>query len=84
MLRKMCLEHKQLPPSYAISDELGWIGEHPCGVGGNADVWRGAYRGSRVAIKVLRVNLRDLANLEKVRLPAFRSIKACRVLTTAG
>ena len=67
MLRKMCLEHKRLPPSYTITDELKWIGDYPYGGGGNADVWRGVYRGSRVAIKVLRVNSRNLARLEKVR-----------------
>ena len=66
ILRKMCLEHGRLPPSYTITDELKWIGEHPCGRGGNADVWRGTYRGSGVAIKVLRVNSRDVASLEKV------------------
>jgi len=67
VLRKMCLEHGQLPSSYAITDELMWIGEHPCGKGGSADVWRGVYQGSEVAIKVLRLNSRDLASLEKVR-----------------
>ena len=67
MLRKMCLEHKQLPPSYAITDELKWIGDYPYGGGGNADVWRGVYRGSRVAIKVLRVNSRNLTRSEKVQ-----------------
>lgn len=68
MLRKMCREHRCLPPSYAITDDVRWIGEIPCGGGGNADVWRGVYRGSRVAIKVLRVNLRvDLVSLERVR-----------------
>ena len=68
MLGKMCREHSRLPPSYAITDELNRIGEYPYGGGGNADVWRGAYRGSRVAIKALRVNSRvDLTNLERVR-----------------
>ena len=67
MLRKMCLKHKRLPPSYAITDELRWIGGCPYGGGGNADVWRGAYRGSKVAIKALRVNSKNLARLEKVR-----------------
>ena len=79
MLRKMCLEHKRLPPSYAITDELGCIGGYPYGGGGNADVWRGVYRGSRVAIKVLRVNSRNLASLEKVRLflPVQQKCGAC-------
>ena len=66
MLRKMCLKHKRLPPSYAITDELRRIGEYAYGRGGNADVWRGVYRGSGVAIKVLRVDSRNLASLEKV------------------
>ena len=66
MLRKMCLERKRLPPSYTITDELKWIGRYPCGRGTSADVWRGAYRGSKVAIKVLRVNSRDLTGLQKV------------------
>ena len=43
--------------------------QYPYGGGGNADVWRGVYRGSGVAIKVLRVNSRNLARLEKVRWP---------------
>ena len=67
MLRKMCLEHKRLPPSYAITDELRWIGNCAYGGGASADVWRGVYRGSRVAIKVLRVNSKNLTMLEKVR-----------------
>ena len=67
VLKKMCREHKRLPPSYSITNELRWIGGYPYGGGGNADVWRGAYRGSRVAIKVLRVNSRvDLVGLERV------------------
>ena len=67
MFRKMRLEHKRLPPSYTITDGLRWIGEYPWGGGGNADVWRGVYRSSKVAIKVLRANSRDLAGLQKVR-----------------
>ena len=68
VLRKMCGEHKRLPLLYTVTDELRWIGEHPSGRGGTADVWRGVYQGSKVAIKVLRVNSRaDLANLERVR-----------------
>jgi len=67
MLRKMCLEHGRLPPSYVITDELRQIGEHPCGKGGYADVWRGVYRGSWVAVKALRLNSKDFASLEKVR-----------------
>ena len=64
----MCREHKRLPPSYTITDELSRFGEYPYGGGGNADVWRGVYRGSKVAIKTLRVNSRvDLAGLERVR-----------------
>ena len=66
MLKKMCLEHKRLPLSYAITDELRRIGGYAYGRGGNADVWRGVYQGSRVAIKVLRVDSRNLASLEKV------------------
>jgi len=54
MLRKMCREHKLLPSSYAITDEVKRIGESPSGGGGSADVWRGVYRGSKVAVKVLR------------------------------
>ena len=68
ILRKMCLKYKCLPPSCVVPDGLRRIGGYPCGVGGNADVWRGVYRGYRVAIKVLRVNLKDLVSLEKVRL----------------
>ena len=67
VLRKMCRIHKQLPLLYAITDELRQIGEYPRGRGGNADVWCGIYQGSRVAIKVLRVDSRvDLVSLEKV------------------
>ena len=67
MLRKMCLEHKRLPPSYTITDELRWIGDYAYGAGGNADVWRGGYQDTKVAIKVLRVNSKNLSRLEKVR-----------------
>jgi len=68
VLRKMCREHRRLPSSYTTTDELEWIKGLPCGGGGNADVWRGVYRGSTVAIKVLRVNSRvDLVSLERVR-----------------
>jgi len=68
VLRKMCREHRQLPSSYTTTDELRWIEGLPCGGGGNADVWRGVYRESTVAIKVLRVNSRvDFAGLERVR-----------------
>ena len=68
VLRKMCREHKLLPPSYMVTDELNRTGEYPYGGGGSADVWDGVYRDSRVAIKVLRVNSKvDLVSLEKVR-----------------
>lgn len=70
VLRKMCREYKSLPSSYAITNELKRIGDLPSGSGGNADVWSGLYRGSKVAIKVLRVYSKvDLASMEKVRLP---------------
>ena len=69
VLRKMCREHKSLPSSYAITNELKRTGELPLGSGGNADVWCGLYRGSKVAIKVLRVHSRvDLVSMERVRL----------------
>jgi serine/threonine protein kinase len=68
ILRKMCREYKRLPPLCAITDELRWVGARPSGRGRTADVWRGMYQGSEVAIKVLRVNSElDLANLERVR-----------------
>ena len=86
MLRKMCLEHRRLPPSYAITDELKWIGDYPYGGGGSADVWRGVYQGSGVAIKVLRVNSGNFARLEKVG--PFVSVligkNTLRVLMRAG
>jgi hypothetical protein len=64
----MCREYKQLPPLCTITDELRWVGGRPFGGGGTADVWRGVYQGSEVAIKVLRVSSgEDLASLEKVR-----------------
>ena len=67
-LRKMCSERRLLPSSYAVTDELQKIGVIPYGRGGTADVWRGVYRGSRVAVKVLRVHSRvDLAQVEMVR-----------------
>jgi len=85
MLRKMCLAHGQLPPSYAITDELRWIGEHACGGGGSADVLHGVFRGPRAAIKILRVNSRDLASLEKVDPSSlFCSAKPWYVLMRAG
>jgi len=70
ILRKMCREHKRLPSSYVITDNLNRIGEYPYGGGGSADVWRGVYRDAMVAIKVVRINLKiDLVSLEKVRAP---------------
>ena len=63
----MCYHHVRLPRSYVIADKLGWTGEHPIEGGGYADVWRGLYQGSQVAIKVLRVNQgADPTDLEKV------------------
>jgi len=72
MLRKMCRKYKLLPSSYAITDEVKRIGGSPSGRGGNADVWCGMYRGSKVAVKVLRVpgSGADLANMEMVCPPA--------------
>jgi len=68
VLRKMCREHRRLPSSYTTADDLRRIEGLPCEEGGNADVWRGVYQGSTVAIKVLRANSRvDLVNLERVR-----------------
>jgi len=88
VLRKMCREHKSLPSSYAITNELERIGELPFGSGGNADVWSGLYRGSKVAIKVLRVySMVDLASVEKVRpsAPFLSYIRKFRqVLTREG
>lgn len=80
VLRKMCLGHRRLPHSYGINDELKWIGPYPYGGGGNADVWRGIYQGSKVAIKALRINSRvNFVDLERVR-PLFRStLQQCGV-----
>jgi len=88
MLRKMCREHRLLPSSYAITDELWRVGEIPYGRGGYADVWRGVYRGFEVAIKVLRVHSRiDLASVERVRPPTcfpFYGAGTPHILTRAG
>ena len=67
MLRKMCHEHGLLPSSHIITDELKWIGKFPAGRGAFAEIWRGVYEGSQVAVKALRVDLGiDLVTLEKV------------------
>jgi len=85
VLKKMCLEHGRLPRSYTTADEVRWIGEHPCGRGGNADVWCGAYRGCKVAIKVLRVSSRDFSSLERVRsLVSVLFDNNAHVLMTVG
>jgi len=69
MLREMCREHRLLPSSYAITNELKRIRELPSGRGGNADVWCGVYQGSKATIKVLRVYTRvGLTSVERVRL----------------
>jgi len=67
-----------------IKSGLRRIGERPCGKGATADVWRGVYKGSKVAIKALRVNSTD-PDLEKVRppVPSFLE-KTRRVLMRAG
>ena len=80
MLGRMCREHAVLPSSYTINGELERIGEFPCGRGGNADVYCGMYRGSKVAIKVLRVlSKRDLFSVEKVQfLLAFGCFAAAQ------
>ena len=76
MLWKMCRRHKILPSSYAITNELNRVGKLPFRGGGSADVWCGLYRGSKVAIKVLRVYSKvDFVTVERVRLlPLFRLI----------
>ena len=84
VLRKMCREHRLLPSSYAIVDELRTIGEIPYGRGGNADVWDGVYQNSRVAIKVLRVYSRvGLASVEAVRPLLVFCSEIWHVLTRA-
>ena len=50
-----------------MTGELEWGEENLIGRGGKADVWRGVYEGSQVAVKVLRVDLgMELVTLEKV------------------
>ena len=67
MLRKMCAKHRLLPTPYAITEELKKVEDLPRRGGGSADVWYGVYQGSRVAIKVLRVNSSvDLRTVEMV------------------
>ena len=73
MLGRMCHEYAALPSSYAITGELERIEEFPCGRGGNADVYRGVYQGSKVTIKELRVlPRRDLVSVEKVQPSALQ------------
>ena len=85
VLRKMCHEHRLLPSSYAIVDELQVVGEIPCGRGGNANVWCGLYRGSKVAVKALRVHSgMDLASVEMVRPLLIFCSEILRVLTKSG
>ena len=67
VLEKMCDKYDRLPPSYKMTGELEWGEENLIGRGGKADVWRGVYEGSQVAVKVLRVDLgMELVTLEKV------------------
>jgi len=84
VLGKMCREYKLLPSSCAVTDEVKRIGESPSGRGGNADVWCGVYRGSKVAVKVLRVPgpEADLTSVERVRPPV--SFLQSHVLTKTG
>ena len=63
----MCCEHKLLPSSYAITDELERVEEFPSSGGGSADVFCGWYRGSKVAIKRIR-HSSNRASVERVRL----------------
>ena len=78
MLRKMCCRHKLLPASYAITDELKRTEELPFRGSCNADVWRGLYQDTKVAIKVLRVHSGlDLVTVERVRPSTFSVPLSC-------
>lgn len=67
ILRKLCGTCGILPTSSTINEGLEIIGDHPHGFGGFAEVWQGKYRGSRVAVKSLRISAHDdLIKVNKV------------------
>lgn len=66
-LRKICGRETLLPRSARISVDLNQSGS-PLYRGGFADVWKGEYQGTQVAIKVIRIYSKsDFAKVQKVR-----------------
>jgi len=62
LLSGLCAQHSLLPRSLQIKPHYDPMGiAHSCG--GSADVWKGEYRGSEVAVKVFR---RYTNSLQKV------------------
>ncbi|KAF9777373.1 kinase-like domain-containing protein [Thelephora terrestris] len=64
-LRTICGDHAILPSSYTISGDLSRVGDDAVSGGGFSDVWKGIHNGSKVCIKVPRVNVQNREAVEK-------------------
>ena len=67
-LRKLCGRTGTLPSSHMLRGGLVKTSDIATASGGFGDVWKGAYKGRRVAIKSLRVCMTDdLDDIKRVR-----------------
>lgn len=68
LVRKICGRTGLLPSSFVLSkQDLRRTSPYPITTGGCADVYRGEYKGQKVALKSLRVNGGDDSTLKRAR-----------------
>ena len=58
-------KHARLPESMVITDEIDFSARRTSIAGGFADILAGEYRGSTVAVKTLRLSMKD--DFERIR-----------------
>ena len=68
-LQAICARRITLPSSYIVSDNLARVGGPPISSDGIFDVWKGAYHGKSVSIKLLKVPPNSDRALKKVCIP---------------